>query len=193
MSIEKITSKIISDAEAAAKTISDEAQVRCREILSEAEAEAEAMIKAAEAEGLAEKEKLIARRKSVVEIDGRKRILAAKQELIADCFDKAVQRLCAMEKDEYIRFLAGGIARTGEKDGLLILNEKNRAEIGEALISYLQENFPDLRIALAAETADIRGGFLLKKGSVYINGTIEAQVDEVKEELIGQVAERLFQ
>ena len=48
MSIEKITSKIISDAEAVAKVTLDEAQARCDEILAEAVSRAEAIKNEAE-------------------------------------------------------------------------------------------------------------------------------------------------
>lgn len=102
MSIEKITSKIISDAESEAKITLDQAKNQCDGILAEAEEKAASILKEAEKSGLSEKEKLIARRKSVVDIDGRKMILEAKQALIADCFDKAIDRLAAMEKDAYV-------------------------------------------------------------------------------------------
>lgn len=193
MSIEKITSKIISDAQVAAQKTLDEANARCDEILAEAEKKAAAIVKSAEEKALDEKQKLIARRKSVVEIDGRKLILDAKQKMIASCFEQAIDKLTSMEKENYIAFLAGLVEKTGEKEGQLILNEKDRAEIGGELIARIAQNLPDSQITLAEETGNIRGGFLLKKGSVYINGTIEALVGEAREELIGEVANRLFQ
>lgn len=193
MSIEKITSKIISDAEDAAKVTLDEAKGLCEEIIAEAEKKAASILENAEKQGLEEKEKLIARRKAVADIDGRKLVLEAKQKLIADSFEKAVDKLCSMEKKPYIEFLAGLVEKTGEKEGELILSPKDRKAVGEDLVRYLSEHLAGSSFTLSEETRNIRGGFLLKKGSVYINGTIEALVEEAKESLMSEVASRLFQ
>ncbi len=193
MSIEKITSKIISDAEDTAKVTLDEAKGLCGEIIAEAEKKAASILENAEKRGLEEKEKLIARRKAVADIDGRKLILEAKQKLIAESFEKAIDKLCSMEEQAYIEFLSGLVEKTGETEGELILSPKDRKAVGEALITYLSEHLADSRFTLSEETRNIRGGFLLKKGSVYINGTIEALVEEAKENLMSEVASRLFQ
>lgn len=193
MSIEKITSKIISDAEGAAGVTLDAAKAQCDGILAEAEKKAAALCEDAERRGLLEKDKLVARKKAVADIDGRKLVLEAKQQLINQCLSEALDRVASMEKDRYISFLAGLVARTGETEGQLILNEKDRTAVGEDLIAYLAEHLPESKITLAEETRNIRGGFLLKKGSVYMNGTIESLLDEAKEDLIGQVAAELFQ
>lgn len=193
MSIEKITSKILSDAENSAKVTLDEARAAGDAILAEAEERAAAILKQAEETGLAEKEKLISRRKSVADIDGRKLVLEEKQKLIARCFDQAVEQIASMEKSSYIEFLAGLVKKTGEKEGELILNEKDAAAVGGALIEAISAADADSRITLSEETRKIQGGFLLKKGSVYINGTIEALIDEAKEDLIGEAAGQLFQ
>lgn len=193
MSIEKITSKIISDAQEAAKVTLDEAKNLCDGILAEAEAKAADILKDAGRRGEEDKEKLIARRKAVADIDGRKLTLAAKQQLISDCFEKAVERLAGMEKTQYIEFLAGLVEKTGESEGELILNPKDREAVGAELVTYLSENLAGSSITLSEETRNIRGGFLLKKGSVYINGTVEALIEEAREDLTGEVAGRLFQ
>lgn len=193
MSIEKITSKIISDAEGTAKVTLDEANAQCDAILAEAESKAEQILKAAEERGLEEKEKLISRRKSVADIDGRKIILEEKQKLIAECFDRAIEKISTMEKAEYIAFLVGLVKRTGEKEGEVILNERDAASIGQDFISALEKEIAGSKITLSKETKNIRGGFLLRKGSVFINGTIEALIDEAREDLIGEVAAQLFQ
>ncbi len=193
MSIEKITSKIISDAEDAAKVTLDEAKGLCGEIIAEAEKKAASILENAEKQGLEEKEKLIARRKAVADIDGRKLVLEAKQKLIAESFEKAIDKLCSMEKKSYIEFLAGLAEKTGETEGELILSPEDRKTVGEDFVSYLSDHLAGSSFTLSEETRNIRGGFLLKKGSVYINGTIEALVEEAKENLMSDVASRLFQ
>ena len=167
MSIEKITSKIIGDAEKEAETVLMQSKSQCDAILAEAQAKAEEIIAKAEEEGEKEKEKLIFRKKAVADIDGRKLLLVEKQKLIAGCFDKAEAELCSMEREQYIEFLVHLLKSTGQDSGELILN--------------------------AGETRDIKGGFLLKQGSVYINGTIETLIEEAREELAAEAAACLFQ
>ena len=79
MSIEKITSKIIGDAEKEAETVLMQSKSQCDAILAEAQAKAEEIIAKAEEEGEKEKEKLIFRKKAVADIDGRKLLLVEKQ------------------------------------------------------------------------------------------------------------------
>lgn len=193
MSIEKITSKIVSDAEKIAGDTLNEAKVQSDGILAEANKKAEEIIKEAAVKGSDEKEKLISRRKAVAEIDGRKIILQQKQQLIAECFDKAVDKIVAMEKDDYIKFLAKTAKNTGITQGEVIMNEKDAKNIGPEFIEVLAKEIPGSKITLSEEKRNIKGGFLLRNGSVYINGTIEALLEEAKEDLVGEVAGILFQ
>ncbi|MDD4376990.1 MAG: V-type ATP synthase subunit E [Eubacteriales bacterium] len=193
MSIEKITSKIISDAKELADAKIKEANNKSDAIIKEATRKAEKISKESSEKGLLEKEKIISRKKSVAEIDGRKLVLEEKQILISQCFEKAVDKIVTMERDQYVDFLAKVAIKTGEKTGELILNKDQSETIGNDLVAKIKELMPESKIVLAKETRDIKGGFLLRNGSVYINGTIEALVEDAKEELIGDVAKKLFQ
>lgn len=193
MSIEKITSKIISDAEESANVTLAEARAKADGILAEAEAKAEEILGAAERRGAEEKEKLISRKKSVADIDSRKMILEEKQKLIAECFDRAAEKIVSMDTEAYVEFLTNLVLKTGEKEGQLILNEKDAAAAGEALIASIAKADAEAKITLSEERRNILGGFLLKNGRVYINGTIEALMAEAKEELISEAAAQLFQ
>lgn len=192
MSIEKITSKIIDDAKKNADTVLDQARAESDEILANASKKAEEVKKNAEIQGAEEKGKLVSRRKAVADIDGRKTILQEKQRLIAKCFDSAIEKITSMEKKAYIDFLAETVKSTGETEGELILNERDYKDVGAELVKQLSKGSAGSSITLSKEIRDIKGGFLLKKGSVYINGTVEALVDEAREELTGEVAKQLF-
>ena len=173
MSIEKITAKIISDAQEQADTAADQARKECSEILSAAKAEADEILKRAESEGNSQKERLISRRRSVAQIDGRKVILEEKQKLIANCFEQAIERITSMGGDAYTAFLVRLLA--------------------DKLVKTASKRIANSSFTLSQETRDIRGGFLLKNGSVYVNCTVEALVDENRAELVGDVAARLFE
>ncbi len=192
MSIEKITSKIINEAEESKAQVLAEAKETHDAILAEAKEKAESYIRSEEAKGLEEKEKIISRRKSVADIDCRKVILQKKQEIIGQCFDKAIDALISMDEADYLRLLVAMGKNTGLKEGLLIFNEKEKETIGAKVVEALSAEIQGSSFALADEARAIRGGFMLQSGKVYINNTIEALVEESKDGLSSEVATMLF-
>ena len=192
MGIDNITSKIICEAGQKADDILTNARAAGDAIIAEAENKADRMLETAEENGRIEKEKLIVRKKSVAYIDGRKMLLEKKQEIIKSCFDRAVDKIVSMEKEDYISFIADLVEQTGETEGSLILNDADREKIGRDLIRHLNEYIDGGNFVMHDKTKSIRGGFILVKGPVSINCTIENLVDEAREELTGKAAEQLF-
>lgn len=193
MSIEKITSVIISDAQKQVDAVQEETKVKCDAIMKEATEKAEKIKANSEAKGLEEKDKLISRKQSVAEIDGRKLVLSKKQELIGQCFNKAVDKLVNMNEKEYLNLLVSILKNTGYVEGELILNDKEKKILGSKFIELAKNEISGSKFTLSNETRTISGGFLLKNGCVYINGTIEGLVSDAKEDLIAEVANELFQ
>ena len=188
MSIEKITSKIIEDAELEAKKISDDAKAKADESVQQAEAKAAEIVKNAEVEAIAEKAKIISRRKSVSDIDERKMLLTEKQNLMDACFNEAIKNVSSMEKDKYIEFLAGLVKNTGLKSGEIVLNHKDARAVGQELLAKLGTGF-----TLSGETRDFAGGLMIKEGQIYTNATIESFAKDARETMALEVAEVLFQ
>jgi len=131
MSIDNITSKILSDAQNNADSTLMNAENTKQEIITKAKSEAETIIKT-EAER-AEKDAvdLKNRRVSAAELQGRKMLLSAKQEAIKKSFDKAIEKLKAMPEDEYLNFIAQEILKIPNCEGSIVLNAKDRENIGE--------------------------------------------------------------
>ncbi len=192
MGIEKITSKILSEAESQKQEVLAQAKSKSDAVLQEAEKKAEEMIKQSELNGMAEKDKIITRRKSVADIDSRKVILAKKQEIIAESFDKAVDAIVCMDEDKYIDLLVTLGKNSGACSGLLIFNEKEKTQIGDKVVEALNKAVQGGSFSLADETRTLRGGYMLKCGMKFINNTIEALVDENKQSLTGEVAGMFF-
>ena len=192
MSIEKITSKIISEAsELKEKTLS-EARLQSDAVLAEAQKKAQEMVEESKKRGLEEKEKIISRRKSVADIDCRKVFLAKKQELIGQCFDKAVDEIITMNEADYTELLTALGKNSGLTAGQLIFNEKERAAIGQKVVDVLNAAIPGGSFALSEETRKLRGGYMLMCGQTFINNTIEALVEEARPELVAEVAKMMF-
>ena len=192
MSIEKITGKIIGEAEESREQMLAEARAKAEEIISAAEKQAAAHMASEKARGLADKEKLISRRKSVSDIDCRKVILQQKQDLIASCFAQATTAITQMPEAAYLDLLVALGKQTGLAAGKLIFNAKERQTIGAKVVDALNAQTEGGKFVLAEETRTLQGGFLLQAGNVYMNNTIEALVEESRDALSAEIAEMLF-
>ena len=90
MSIEKITSAIIDEAQAECEQILNAAETKNRGVIAQLEKRIKIETDVAVREAGEERERIISRRKSVADIDGKKIVLAKKQQLIDGCFEDAV-------------------------------------------------------------------------------------------------------
>ena len=186
MSIDKITSKILDAAANEKEKTLKEAEKRRDEILKEAKAKAKAIKKEMEDKGKEEKGQIIERRKSVAFIDSRKVLLNKKQEIIADCYDKAIDAIIAMDKAKYVELLVELGKASGIESGVLVFNKKEAKEIGKEIASALG------KFTVSDECGDMRGGYIIQSGQVYVDNTIESLVKENESKLSSKVAEMLF-
>ena len=191
MAIDNITSKIIYDAEREAAAIAQEAAARREEILALARKEAEEKREAMRADGEAERAAMVERNVSVAKIDAGKLILEEKQILIERCLAEAVKKIANLDGDVYLKFLADTAKTLAPEGGELILSERDREKYGEKLEKLLEESDGG-KYALSEETRKIKAGVIVKRGSVYVNGSVEARIDAMRSELVPEVAARLF-
>ncbi len=196
MSVEKITSKILEDAKAQADAITLDANLRAEGIVNDAKESAESLMESYKTRGEEEKLKLIDRKKSVAEIDGRKITLGVKQELIDKAFNAAAEKIASMESDKYIDFLVEKIKASGVKEGEIVMNPNQREEIGTKFVDRLNQAFATdaetKGFTLSEETVDAIGGFMVKNGQIYMNGTLENLIEEEYGEIVSSVVEKLF-
>lgn len=192
MSIEKITTAILDEAATESEQILNVAKTKGRKIINDikyrTKVETDLAIKDAEEE----KAKIIERRKSVAELDSKKIVLACKQECIGECFKKAQDYILNMEETQYVEFLTNLGKASQMTEGVLIFNEKERETIGAKVVAALEAAVPGSKFDLSDETRKIKGGFVLQKGQMFINNTVEAIVEEHRQDLVADVAAILF-
>lgn len=192
MGIDKITSKILSDAESVAKSVLEQAERESDDILENAKEKADKIVEEAKQKGLSDKEISINRRSSVADIDGRKLILQKKQNLIEETFKKAAEEITSMDQEKYVDFLVGIIKDTGKTHGELVFNKKDFISVGQKVMDKANLTIPESEFTLSQETKDIKGGLLIKSGKIYISGSIDSLFEEIKEEMTAKVADILF-
>jgi V/A-type H+-transporting ATPase subunit E len=192
MSIENIIGKILAEAENESQRVLEEAGEKSRDILEKAEAQAEKIRKDSEVQAKEDASLLKSRRTSVAELEVRKMRLGAKQALISRCFDAALDQLANMEEAEYLEFLTSAILATGADGGELLLNARDRKAIGEKLVKKINGTGKAGTLTLAEDTIDAKGGFVLRKGSVEMNSTLETMVNGIRESATPDVVKALF-
>ena len=191
---EKIIAHIQADAKAQADAILAQAEQQCAEIRQNYE------IKARDAYGEKIRVGVKANQDKLDSIDrlarmeGRKSVLALKQEMVSASFDRACEMLVSLPGDKYVELLAKLATQASVSgDEELVLNERDRAGIGEAVVKAANEKLGGGKLTLAGETGDFKGGLILRRGSIEANCTVELLVELCRGEMSAQLAKVLFE
>ena len=205
MGIEKITERITGEANAAYDEAVEKARSEASSILAEAKEKADRILTEALAQGQTEKENIIKYRKSVADIDAGKIILKKKQEILADCFDKATEALVAMNEDEYIELLVKLGTGADMYGGSLLFNSREKDRIGQKVCDGLnaavaqkrKDKYGDEiqyaeRFTVAENVGDMKGGYIITYRATFADCTVESLVREHKTKLAGETAKLLF-
>lgn len=188
--IEKITQRIAEDA-----------RMEIDDTLKTAEKDA-ARIKSSFDERIAEEEKELAsknyrvaserlsRLENLAQMESRKVLLAAKQDEIDKVYALALNKLCSMPQEKYVDVLTGLMEKTGVSEGEVLFAAKD-AELGKKAILKANNDLGTAFTA-AAESADIRGGFIIHAGKTVINCAFETLVRLSRAETAAKLAEMLF-
>ena len=138
--IEKITARILDDARREADEITAQAKQKADEIARQyarqAEQETESILKRGERAA----DERLERLESAAGMEQRKMLLAAKQQVLAEAFEKALDDLCALPEQEYIHLLAAlavKAARSGREQ--LIFSVSDRARVGKQVVVAANE------------------------------------------------------
>ena len=186
MSIESITKRIEDEAMAFANQQKAAAESNKNDILADARKQAESISADAKARADKDSKILVERRESVAGLESRKMQLQAKQEVIAESFDKALEKLLAMSESDYLGFITAQLKPFESQGGEIMLNAADNQKFSSKLGSV------GGNLKLSNETANIKGGFILKQGDITINCSIEKLLEDKKEEMMAEIAGKLF-
>ncbi len=187
MSIDAITKRISDEANAYAAEYKKQAEVEVEEILKEAQNKADKVLKKAQLRTEKDAQTLIERRKSVAGLESRKMQLNAKQELIKESFDKALDKFMNLDEEKYLKFLISGLSAFVGEGGEIQLSADDLKKYGKKL----EDEFVG-KLTVSKEPVNIDGGFLLKQDKISINASIEKLLEDQKSKLTGEIAKRLF-
>ncbi len=195
--IEKITAKLESEARAEIEAINAETEAKCEEIKKEYDKKAQDEYWKRVQDGAKSVETRVERMASAADMEARKSVLAFKQEMVSKAFDRAVQNICQLPREEYIAFLAGQsvkAASTGTEELIFNAHDKKTfgADAAKAANALLKKKGLVGGLTVADETREIPGGLIVRQGDIEMNCSVDILVQLYRNELASQVAEILF-
>lgn len=190
--LEKITERIRRDGQAEADAILAEAGKRLEVAQAGFSDQAAQMLADAEEKRQRDTAERLERLAGSADMERRQMLLGAKQACIDDAFVKAADALRALPREEYVALLAKLAADNGAGAEELILSAADHDAIGQAVVSAANAAKPGAAFTLSAETRELGGGLVLKKGPVEINCAFDTTLRQLRQELASDVAHVLF-
>lgn len=190
--IEKITGRIAADAQAEIDAVLAQSQSKAEGIKAQYDAQARQEYETLVRRGKTAAQEREKNLRSSAQMEARKMLLAAKQEMLDAAFQSAREQLCALDDGKMTAVLAALAVKasvTGEEE--VILNADVKKRLGKAVVSKANAD-GGLHLTLSEEEGAFDGGLLLKSGAVEINGTFDTLVRLVRGEVAGEVAKVLF-
>ncbi len=188
---EKIIAHIEADAQAQADAVLGEARQRCEAIKARFDDKAARLYSDRIREGVKACQDQEDSALRISRMEARKSVLSVKQEMVEKSFDLAVQQIVALPDEKYTAFLANLVKKAGPAgDEEIILNAADRARVGEALLKAV--NADGAKMKLSDEMRDIKGGLILRRGSIETNCSVELLVELCRGELSAKLADVLF-
>lgn len=193
--LEKMKSQILDEANETAENKIKAAHSEAEKILAEAKAEAEnskaGIAQKSEAAVANYKERVV----SSNDLQRRTKILAAKQEVIADVLEKAYESLKTMDKAEYFAMLLKILEKYAQPEaGEIIFSPADLAALLEGYKAKIAECAAAKggSLTVSEEGRNIENGFVLAYGGIEENCTLKAMFEAKRDELSDKVHQILF-
>lgn len=189
--LDNLTAKILEDAKARASEITGSAEAQARSIVSAAEAEAgrerDRILVEAEDEARRAAEQVTLSKTLAI----RDQNLDAKQQMLDKVFAEALEKLNAMARPDYEKFLYSYLEALDPDGEEIILPARYSLSVDD-INAHLKEKGKRGNLVGNPEGRAINGGFILCKNGIEQNNTFEALVGFYRYELEGEVLKLLY-
>lgn len=195
MDAENVVAKILADARAGAEKIKGQArekqaaeQAKLDEQLARYKEQTDAL---AQKTGEDEKSHLLAAARMQI----AKALLIEKRKILGEVFEHARRQLQNLPDDQYRQLMTDlilGAVETGEEE-LIVDKDENR--IDQELVDRVNQQLADENkgnLRLSDQKQDLGGGFVLKRGRIRTNVSIEVLLAQARRELEIELAKELF-
>ncbi len=195
MDAEQVTEKILADAGAEAEKIANEAK--------EKETAEQAGLKK-QLEDYNERTQTLAKKAgedkqahilAAARMDIAKEYLAQKRKILDEAFDQAQQQLKNLSDDDYKTLCSKLILKAVETGDEEVIVDKNETRIDQNFIKQINRKLgPGFKgnLRLASEKQSLGGGFILRRGRIKNNVSLEVLLAQARKELEIELAKELF-
>ncbi len=215
---DKLTEKIINDANKTAEDILLDANAEIARIEAEYAEKKENAHNEILTEALGKAETLKSSVRTRVDNEYNAIIKKHQDAMIADVVEAAANEIVSFKEEKYISFMAGLLAKVlisriayekkhfdayGENISpdkyVLVLRKKDRDALGEKIIAAMRRatvgkipaNVLD-KVVLSSKTASMKGGFILEAGELSIDVSMDALIEHTIIEAREDIAQMLF-
>jgi V/A-type H+-transporting ATPase subunit E len=195
MSAEKVIEKILTDArEQAAKIIKQAQQdhagedTKFNQELNRYKSQTEIL-----AQKAAKQEKLHIL--SAVRMEIAKQRLAEKRKILDDVFNQARQQVVGLPEHEYRQLMVKLMLDAVETGNEEIILDKNENRINQDVVNQVNQQLASQgkgNLKLSNERQDISGGFILRRGKIKTNASLDVLLNQARKEVEIELAKELF-
>ncbi len=184
-----IIDKIRADAKDVMTGISEDANKKGMEIIHNAQNDAKVYSDKQMTESYAERDEIIRRKITVANLEVKKTLLAAKQELLKKAFDEASEAIRS-DKKGYEALLIGMMKCAGDGDEITFSARDKSLVSDEWFLSACKK--AGKKLIKNKTFGDFSGGILIAGQGSDKNFTLEVELAGVREEYEPQIAKLLF-
>ncbi|RKY09408.1 MAG: hypothetical protein DRP65_07850 [Planctomycetota bacterium] len=195
MDAEQVVERILSEARTQADKVKAEAQEKATAAEAQLETELAEYGKQTEKLAAQEFEEKKARMLAAANMEIKKEYLAAKVALLDEVFEKVRHRIKELSDKEYETFITSLVTKAVESGDEEVLIGSDEKRIDHSLIKQINRKLgPGYKgnLQLAEDRIDIDGGFILRRGKICVNASIEVLLAAARDKFEIELAEELF-
>jgi len=196
MEAKQVVDKILADAKAEAEKIKKQTkaneaaeQAKLNEQLDEYKKQTEILAKKA---GEDEQSHILA----AARMDIAKQLLAEKRKILDEVFEQARQQLQNLPEQQYRKLCTKLLLEAVETGDEEVIVDKNEQRINEELIHQVNQQLSSKgkgNLKLSDLRQDIGAGFILKRGQIKTNVSLDVLLEQARKELEIDLAKELFE
>jgi V/A-type H+-transporting ATPase subunit E len=193
---QQVIEKILADAKAEAEKIKKQArekeaveQAKLKEQLQEFDKQTQAIAQKA---GEDKKAHLLA----AARMDIARQLLAEKRKILDEVFARARQHLENLSDEQYRELMTKLMLQAVESDDEEVIIDNEEKRIDQKFIENINQQLAPGRkgnLKLSEDRDNIGAGFILKRGKIKNNVSIEVLLAQAREELEVELAKELFE
>lgn len=191
MALADIRKKIEGEAEAKAEQILADAGKQAQAVASQADADVASAASHYEKLLTSEAPEIKRRAMIVAGLDVQRLMLGARRDLMDRAVDGSLDVLASVDTKKYLAFMEKLLDQAVvEGNEELVVGKGEKAMTSQWLDEYNAAKGHS--IVMASDKADIRGGFILRRGRISENCSLETLVRWLKDDLESDLTARLF-